>query len=125
MPTASHRSRSEDGNGALEGASSRRLLVLSHHPLPSSSPPLLSLLSLFLQEPFIQKNPEWVAELELMLRTGEKAEIQVSDSDSERGEALCSQTDLTAISSQALSSFGFQYITQEYLPRKLREGDWI
>jgi hypothetical protein len=60
-----------------------------------------------------------------MLRTGEKAEIQVSDSDSERGEALCSQTDLTAISSQALSSFGFQYITQEYLPRKLREGDWI
>ena len=26
---------------------------------------------------------------------------------------------------QALSSFGFQYITEEYLPRKLREGDWI
>jgi len=30
-----------------------------------------------LKEPFIQKNPEWVAELELMLKTGEKAEIQV------------------------------------------------
>ena len=26
---------------------------------------------------------------------------------------------------QALSSFGFQYITEEYLPRKLKEGDWI
>jgi hypothetical protein len=60
-----------------------------------------SLFFLFLQEPFIQKNAKWVEELELMLRTGEKAEIQ------------------------ALSSFGFQYITQEFLPRKLREGDWI
>ena len=26
---------------------------------------------------------------------------------------------------QALSSFGFQCITEECLPRKLREGDWI
>jgi len=26
---------------------------------------------------------------------------------------------------QALSSFGFQYITETYLPRKLREGDWL
>eukprot|EP00966_Prymnesium_polylepis_P102853 2382760-Prymnesium_polylepis.1 len=26
---------------------------------------------------------------------------------------------------QALSSFGFQYLTQHYLPKKLREGDWI
>ena len=26
---------------------------------------------------------------------------------------------------QALSSFGFQYLTQQYLPQKLREGDWI
>lgn len=33
--------------------------------------------SFFAQEPFIQKNPKWVEELELMLRTGEKAEIQV------------------------------------------------
>lgn len=54
-----------------------------------------------LKEPFIQRHPEWVAELELMLKTGEKAEIQ------------------------ALSSFGFQYITETFLPRKLREGDWI
>ena len=54
-----------------------------------------------LQEPFIQRNPEWVKELELMLRTGEKAEIQ------------------------ALSSFGFQFITEQFLPRKLLEGDWI
>lgn len=26
---------------------------------------------------------------------------------------------------QALSSFGFQYVTEVYLPRKLKEGDWI
>lgn len=26
---------------------------------------------------------------------------------------------------QALSSFGFQYLTQAYLPLKLQQGDWI
>lgn len=30
-----------------------------------------------LKEPFIQKHPEWMKELQTMLRTGEKAEIQV------------------------------------------------
>lgn len=54
-----------------------------------------------LEEDFIKKNPEWYKELELMVRTKEKAEIQ------------------------ALSSFGFQYLTEEYLPRKLQQGDWI
>ncbi|KAI8471284.1 MAG: Spo11/DNA topoisomerase VI subunit A [Monoraphidium minutum] len=54
-----------------------------------------------LEEDFIRSNPEWVAELELMLRSKEKAEIQ------------------------ALSSFGFQYLSQVYLPLKLQEGDWI
>jgi meiotic recombination protein SPO11 len=54
-----------------------------------------------LKEDFIQKNPEWMKELEIMVKTKKKAEIQ------------------------ALSSFGFQYITEEYLPRKLKEGDWI
>eukprot|EP00882_Tetradesmus_deserticola_P009056 GHRQ01009553.1.p3 GENE.GHRQ01009553.1~~GHRQ01009553.1.p3 ORF type:complete len:108 (+),score=70.78 GHRQ01009553.1:633-956(+) len=54
-----------------------------------------------LEEAFIKANPEWVAELELMLKKKEKAEIQ------------------------ALSSFGFQYLSQVYLPLKLQEGDWI
>uniref|UniRef100_A0A7S0V3E1 DNA topoisomerase 6 subunit A n=1 Tax=Polytomella parva TaxID=51329 RepID=A0A7S0V3E1_9CHLO len=54
-----------------------------------------------LEEDFIRANPEWVAEMELMLKTKEKAEIQ------------------------ALSSFGFQYLSQVYLPRKLLEGGWI
>ncbi len=54
-----------------------------------------------LEEEFIRANPAWVSELELMLKKREKAEIQ------------------------ALSSFGFQYLSQVYLPRKLREGDWI
>jgi len=54
-----------------------------------------------LAEGFIQKNPKWMKELEIMVKTKKKAEIQ------------------------ALSSFGFQYLTEEYLPRKLKEGDWI
>jgi len=54
-----------------------------------------------LKEPFIQKNQQWVEEIELMLQTGEKAEIQ------------------------ALSSYGFQYLTQQFLPRKILEGDWV
>ncbi|KJE92020.1 topoisomerase [Capsaspora owczarzaki ATCC 30864] len=54
-----------------------------------------------LKEDFIKNNPAWMAELELMLKTKEKAEIQ------------------------ALSNFGFQYLTQTYLPLKLQQGDWI
>ena len=41
------------------------------------------------------------AQLTTMMETKQKAEIQ------------------------ALSSFGFQYISTDYLPRKLREGDWV
>jgi DNA topoisomerase VI subunit A len=54
-----------------------------------------------LEEDWVRSNPEWVAELQLMLRTRTKAEIQ------------------------ALSSFGFQYLSQVYLPLKLQGGDWI
>jgi len=54
-----------------------------------------------LKEDFIMQNPAWMKELQIMVKTKTKAEIQ------------------------ALSSFGFQYITEVYLPRKLREGDWL
>lgn len=54
-----------------------------------------------LEEEFVQANPEWVEELQIMQQSGEKAEIQ------------------------ALSSFGFQYLSQVYLPLKLQEGDWV
>ena len=54
-----------------------------------------------LQEDFVRKNPKWVKELELMLKTKQKAEIQ------------------------ALSAFGFQYLTRVFLPQKLQAGDWI
>eukprot|EP00884_Botryococcus_braunii_P021527 jgi/Botrbrau1/8058/Bobra.13_2s0027.1 len=54
-----------------------------------------------MEEDFIKVNPEWVRELEIMVTTKVKAEIQ------------------------ALSSFGFQYLSQIYLPLKLQEGDWI
>jgi meiotic recombination protein SPO11 len=49
----------------------------------------------------VRANPEWVAELELMLASRTKAEIQ------------------------ALSSFGFQYLSEAYLPLKLQAGDWV
>ena len=49
----------------------------------------------------MKSNPDWVEELGIMTRTKVKAEIQ------------------------ALSSFGFQYLTHIYLPLKLQEGDWI
>ena len=54
-----------------------------------------------LKEDFIIANPTWHKELELMVKMKVKAEIQ------------------------ALSSFGFQYLSKVYLPRKLKEGDWI
>jgi meiotic recombination protein SPO11 len=54
-----------------------------------------------LEEDFVKANPAWVKELELMVSTRVKAEIQ------------------------ALSSFGFQYLSQVYLPLKLQEGGWI
>eukprot|EP01135_Chromosphaera_perkinsii_P004339 Nk52_evm6s278 gene=Nk52_evmTU6s278 len=54
-----------------------------------------------LKEEFVKKNKEWYKELEMMVKRKEKAEIQ------------------------ALSNFGFQYLTKNYLPRKLEQGDWI
>jgi meiotic recombination protein SPO11 len=54
-----------------------------------------------LKEPFVRSNKEWVQDLKLMLKLREKAEIQ------------------------AFASHSFQYLTDEYLPRKLETGDWI
>ena len=54
-----------------------------------------------LEEDFVKKNPGWVEELNLMVKSRQKAEIQ------------------------ALSSFGFQYLTEVYLPLKLQQQDWL
>ena len=54
-----------------------------------------------MQEDFIRKNPAWMKELQLMLKTKKIAEIQ------------------------ALSKFGFLYLTETFLPEKLKAGDWI
>lgn len=54
-----------------------------------------------LEEDFVKKNPGWVEELTLMVKTKQKAEIQ------------------------ALSTFGFQYLTEVYLPLKLQQKDWL
>jgi len=54
-----------------------------------------------LKEPFVQKNLNWVEDLELMLSKKKKAEIQ------------------------ALATHGFEYLTETYLPTKMTTGDWI
>jgi meiotic recombination protein SPO11 len=54
-----------------------------------------------LKEPFVKRNKPWVEDLELMLKLKEKAEIQ------------------------AFASHSFEFLTDEYLPRKLETGDWI
>ncbi|MBY8996510.1 MAG: hypothetical protein KGD60_02170 [Candidatus Thorarchaeota archaeon] len=54
-----------------------------------------------LKEPFVRRNKPWVEDLELMLKLKEKAEIQ------------------------AFASHSFEYLTDEYIPRKLETGDWI
>ena len=54
-----------------------------------------------LNEPFVQANKAWVKDLKLMLKLREKAEIQ------------------------AFASHSFEYLTDDYLPRKLETGDWI
>ena len=52
-------------------------------------------LSRSLRRAVVAGNKKWQAELEMMVETRQKAEIQ------------------------ALSTFGFQYLTQQYLPQKL------
>ena len=52
-------------------------------------------------EPFMKRRKEWLKELDIMINTRTKAEIQ------------------------ALASHGFRYLTQEYLPSKLETADWI
>lgn len=54
-----------------------------------------------LEEEFVKKNKGWVEELEIMVKTKQKAEIQ------------------------ALSSFGFQYLSEVYLPLKIQQKDWL
>ncbi|MFW9950791.1 MAG: hypothetical protein ACFFKA_11790 [Candidatus Thorarchaeota archaeon] len=54
-----------------------------------------------LSEDFVKKNKEWEADLKLALNLKIKAEIQ------------------------ALSTFGFEFLTDKYLPEKLTTGDWI
>ncbi|MFX1508675.1 MAG: hypothetical protein ACFFBR_00075 [Promethearchaeota archaeon] len=54
-----------------------------------------------MEEPFVAQNPKWVADIHLMVKRKEKAEIQ------------------------ALSSHGFEFLADTYLPTKLETGDWI
>jgi DNA topoisomerase VI subunit A len=53
-----------------------------------------------LEYPWFQRK-EWQAEIETMLKSGVKYEIE------------------------ALSAKGISFVTEEYLPRKIRDGDWL
>ncbi|MFW9818523.1 MAG: hypothetical protein ACFFE5_02840 [Candidatus Thorarchaeota archaeon] len=54
-----------------------------------------------LDEDFVKKNRAWEEDLKLSLKKNVKAEIQ------------------------ALSTHGFEFLTEKYLPEKLTTGDWI
>ncbi|TFF99155.1 MAG: hypothetical protein EU541_05660 [Promethearchaeota archaeon] len=54
-----------------------------------------------LEEDYVKKNKEWKKDLELALKYKKKAEIQ------------------------ALSTHGFEFLAEKYLPEKLTTGDWI
>jgi DNA topoisomerase-6 subunit A len=54
-----------------------------------------------LSEDFVKKNKAWEEDLKLSLKKNVKAEIQ------------------------ALSTHGFEFLTDKYLPEKLTTGDWI
>ena len=54
-----------------------------------------------LNEDFVKKNKAWETDLKLALKLKVKAEIQ------------------------ALSTFGFEFLTDQYIPEKLSTGDWI
>jgi meiotic recombination protein SPO11 len=82
-----------------------------------------------MKEDFIMKNPKWMKELEIMVSAscwccGCNAVITKLTPSPSPATGIQVKTKKKA-EIQALSSFGFQYITEEYLPRKLREGDWI
>ena len=54
-----------------------------------------------LEHPWIKRNKRWTSELKLMIKTGEKAELQ------------------------ALAKHGITFMTDVYIPQKLGEKDWI
>jgi DNA topoisomerase VI subunit A len=54
-----------------------------------------------LEMPWIKRNKKWTSELKLMIKTGEKAELQ------------------------ALAKHGITFMTDTYIPQKLGEKDWI
>jgi meiotic recombination protein SPO11 len=86
-----------------------------------------------LKEDFIQKNPEWMKELEIMVRLLNCIRYPGrSITNSHAFLLFCISLRMYVqvktkkkAEIQALSSFGFQYITETYLPRKLKEGDWL
>ena len=93
-----------------------------------------------LEEDFVKANPEWVKELEIMVATKVKglhlgvmqsASLPVLLIGSPFNFADCftgaRSIGIAQVKAeiQALSSFGFQYLSQVYLPLKLQEGDWI
>lgn len=99
----------------------------------------MCLFPLQLEEDFVKANPDWVKELEIMVRgVLSHSKPPPHDEKAAADELFLWQwiteihhldrlqvTTKVKAEIQALSSFGFQYLSHEYLPLKLQEGDWI
>lgn len=82
-----------------------------------------------LKEDFIASNPAWHAELQTMVTSKVKAEIRAWRTLNRKQAASCVNVhpprSLLCTHTESLSSYGFQYLTEVYLPQKLADGDWI
>lgn len=82
-----------------------------------------------LKEDFIASNPAWHAELQTMVTSKVKAEIRAWRTLNRKQAASCVNVhppcSLLRTHTESLSSYGFQYLTEVYLPQKLADGDWI
>ena len=75
--------------------------VMAAYDLPDGFMRSIKRTKELLNEGFVKNNKEWETDLKLALKLKVKAEIQ------------------------ALSAFGFEFLTDQYIPEKLTTGDWI
>jgi len=79
-----------------------------------------------LEEEFIASNPAWHAELKTMITSKVKAEIRTYPPVPTYVACTPFAWDHACmVVAESLSAYGFQYLTEVYLPQKLRDGDWI
>ena len=112
VPPEHDRKRSQDRAGAPEGG------IHSKEPRVDEGGDESTHDAGFLSAPLT--SPRAAQELELMIASKEKAEIRTSLA------PRCHPLPLTCVArAEALSSFGFQFLTEVYLPQKIANSDWV